>query len=192
MATLNPDHLLAQAERLIRAPPAGPPLQVDVRRAISAAYYSVFHAVLTAAATRSWEGRSGHPRITFWSTEASIIDACGNYATLRAVHWYRPSILGMFPPVASARTFAPLPRLLRSYRRSGTRPITTPASSFELPMRAWQSVTLGQRCAIGTPRPLMRETHSLCCFCSRHAEGCQCAPPPVGNLERIAGQAKAA
>jgi hypothetical protein len=50
MATLNPDQLLAQAERLIRAPPAGPPLQVDVRRAISAAYYSVFHAVLTAAA----------------------------------------------------------------------------------------------------------------------------------------------
>ncbi|HUB47685.1 MAG TPA: hypothetical protein VMB73_22130 [Acetobacteraceae bacterium] len=50
MSILNPEHLLAQATRLIEPRPAGPPLQVDVRRAISAAYYAVFHAVLTAAA----------------------------------------------------------------------------------------------------------------------------------------------
>ena len=50
MAVLNPDHLLEQAARLIEPPPAGPPRQVDVRRAISAAYYAVFHHVLTAAA----------------------------------------------------------------------------------------------------------------------------------------------
>lgn len=50
MATLNPDHLLEQAERLVRPPPAGPPRQVDVRRAISATYYAVFHALLAAAA----------------------------------------------------------------------------------------------------------------------------------------------
>jgi hypothetical protein len=47
---LNPDHLLEQAEKLIEPPPAGPPRQVDIRRAISAAYYSVFHATLRAAA----------------------------------------------------------------------------------------------------------------------------------------------
>lgn len=50
MAILNPDHLFEQAERLIVPPPAGPPRQVDVRRAISAAYYGLFHAMLIAAA----------------------------------------------------------------------------------------------------------------------------------------------
>lgn len=50
VATLNPDHLFEQAEKLVEAPQAGPPRQVDVRRAISAAYYAVFHALLTAVA----------------------------------------------------------------------------------------------------------------------------------------------
>lgn len=50
MAVLNPDHLFEQADRLIAPPPAGHPRQVDLRRAISAAYYGVFHAILTAAA----------------------------------------------------------------------------------------------------------------------------------------------
>lgn len=48
MAILNPDHLFEQAEKLI-SPPAGRPRQVDVRRAISAAYYAIFHATITAA-----------------------------------------------------------------------------------------------------------------------------------------------
>jgi hypothetical protein len=50
VATLNPDHLFEQAERLVAPPPAGPPRQVDLRRAISAAYYGLFHFCLTAAA----------------------------------------------------------------------------------------------------------------------------------------------
>src|ERR1700751_1842071 len=50
VAILNPDHLFEQADKLISPPPAGPPRQVDIRRAISAAYYGVFHAVLAAAA----------------------------------------------------------------------------------------------------------------------------------------------
>jgi hypothetical protein len=50
VAILNSDHLFEQAERLIAPPPADPPRQVDVRRAISAAYYGLFHSVLTAAA----------------------------------------------------------------------------------------------------------------------------------------------
>lgn len=48
MAILNPDHLFEQAGKLI-TPPAGRPRQVDVRRAISAAYYAIFHATITAA-----------------------------------------------------------------------------------------------------------------------------------------------
>lgn len=50
MATLNPDHLLDQAERLTTPQVSGPPRQADLRRAISTAYYAVFHAVATEAA----------------------------------------------------------------------------------------------------------------------------------------------
>ncbi len=52
MAILNPEHLLEQANRLIEPPPAGPPRQVDIRRAISAAYYAVFHFTLAEAANK--------------------------------------------------------------------------------------------------------------------------------------------
>jgi len=47
---LNPDHLLEQAEHLIeRRADGGEPRDVDLRRAISAAYYAVFHYILAAA-----------------------------------------------------------------------------------------------------------------------------------------------
>jgi uncharacterized protein (UPF0332 family) len=50
MPVLNPDHLLDQAERLIATTAAGgAPRQADLRRAVSAVYYGVFHAILTAA-----------------------------------------------------------------------------------------------------------------------------------------------
>jgi hypothetical protein len=49
VAILKPEHLFAQADRLI-ATRAGRPRQADIRRAISAAYYGIFHAILTAAA----------------------------------------------------------------------------------------------------------------------------------------------
>lgn len=50
MPILNPDHLIEQSERLIAPPPAGPPRQVDLRRAVSSAYYALFHLTLTALA----------------------------------------------------------------------------------------------------------------------------------------------
>jgi hypothetical protein len=50
MPVLNPDHLLDQADRLLAAPSGGAPRQADLRRAISSAYYAVFHALLTEAA----------------------------------------------------------------------------------------------------------------------------------------------
>lgn len=50
MAPLNPDHLLEQAEHLIeRRPDGGEPREVELRRAVSAAYYGVFHYILAAA-----------------------------------------------------------------------------------------------------------------------------------------------
>lgn len=50
MAVLNPDHLLDQAERLTAPSGVGAPRQADLRRAISASYYGVFHAIATEAA----------------------------------------------------------------------------------------------------------------------------------------------
>jgi hypothetical protein len=46
----NPDHLFEQADRLGASALAGPPRQADLRRAISAAYYGLFHFCLAAAA----------------------------------------------------------------------------------------------------------------------------------------------
>src|SRR5271165_6423098 len=50
MPVLNPEHLLDQADRLITPPTGGAPRQADPRRAISTAYYAIFHALLTEAA----------------------------------------------------------------------------------------------------------------------------------------------
>jgi hypothetical protein len=50
MSVLNPDHLLDQADKLIAPPGGGAPRQADLRRAISNAYYAVFHAIVTEAA----------------------------------------------------------------------------------------------------------------------------------------------
>jgi uncharacterized protein (UPF0332 family) len=57
----NPAHLLEQAERLAAPTAEGEPIDADLRRAISSAYYAVFHAVLSAAADRfvGRERRSG-------------------------------------------------------------------------------------------------------------------------------------
>jgi uncharacterized protein (UPF0332 family) len=49
VAILKPEHLFEQADRLM-ATRTGRPRQADIRRAISAAYYGIFHAILTAAA----------------------------------------------------------------------------------------------------------------------------------------------
>src|SRR5262245_20158318 len=50
MSIIDPDHLLDQADRLIASTGGGAPRQVDLRRAISNAYYALFHAVTTEAA----------------------------------------------------------------------------------------------------------------------------------------------
>jgi hypothetical protein len=50
LTILNPDHLFEQADRLIVPVVTGRPRQADLRRAISSAYYGVFHSTLTATA----------------------------------------------------------------------------------------------------------------------------------------------
>lgn len=50
MAAVSPEHLLEQADRLVAQPAHGAPRQADLKRAISNAYYALFHAILTRAA----------------------------------------------------------------------------------------------------------------------------------------------
>ena len=50
MAVLDPEELFEQAEFLIIPRKPGPPRQVDVRRAVSAAYYGVFHFICAEVA----------------------------------------------------------------------------------------------------------------------------------------------
>ena len=59
MAVPNPAHFFDQADKLMAPPPGGPPREVDLRRAISAAYYGLFHAVAAAAADH-YVGRTRH------------------------------------------------------------------------------------------------------------------------------------
>jgi hypothetical protein len=50
MAIIDHEHLLDQAELLIQRRRPGPARQADIRRAISAAYYALFHFIMTQAA----------------------------------------------------------------------------------------------------------------------------------------------
>ena len=50
MPVINSEHLLDQADRLVESPSGGAPRQTDLRRAISNAYYALFHALLCDAA----------------------------------------------------------------------------------------------------------------------------------------------
>jgi hypothetical protein len=49
---MNPQHLLDQAEHLTQRQTVGRPRATDLRRAVSAAYYAVFHTLTTAGAAR--------------------------------------------------------------------------------------------------------------------------------------------
>lgn len=50
MAIFDPDHFFDQGDRLTTSPLPGPIRQVDLRRAVSAAYYGVFHFTCAALA----------------------------------------------------------------------------------------------------------------------------------------------
>lgn len=50
MTTPRPDHFFEQADRLVVRPTVGAPRQVDLRRAISSAYYGLFHFVMRSVA----------------------------------------------------------------------------------------------------------------------------------------------
>lgn len=70
MATVNPEHLFEQATRLAGLS-QGRPRQADIRRAISAAYYGIFHATVTAAADQ-FVGRTNRSRSRYGLVYRSV------------------------------------------------------------------------------------------------------------------------
>ncbi|MEQ1864212.1 MAG: hypothetical protein ABL996_06115 [Micropepsaceae bacterium] len=61
---INPSHLIDQAGRLSASSRKGKPRQTDLRRAVSSAYYAVFHA-LAAAAADTFVGSSNRNAVSY-------------------------------------------------------------------------------------------------------------------------------
>jgi len=94
MPILNPDHLFDQADRLAAVPASGRPRQVDLRRAISSAWYGVFHFTM---ATLADEVVGVSPRS---SSRYGLVYRSLDHRTLRDI---RGDIAKQTPP----RRFAP-------------------------------------------------------------------------------------
>ena len=80
MAIVNPLHLLEQATLLLTAAPGRKPRQANLRRAISTAYYAIFHHLLTAAADefvgKSLRGESRYSLVYRSIDHGAIRRAC--------------------------------------------------------------------------------------------------------------------
>ena len=103
MAIPNPEHLFEQADRLITPPAGGAPRQVDLRRAISGAYYGVFHAALAAAADQvvGVTKRS--------SNQYALVYRSVDHKTLRDIcrEVQKQTLLGKYAPYAPRNGFGP-------------------------------------------------------------------------------------
>ena len=102
MAIFNPDHLFEQANKLISAQ-AGRPRQADIRRAISAAYYAIFHATITGAADQ-FVGVTNRDRSRYGLVYRSV-----SHAWLRDLckEVQKPTPSNKFKPYAPRTGFGP-------------------------------------------------------------------------------------
>jgi uncharacterized protein (UPF0332 family) len=102
VAILNPDHLFEQASKLISAQ-AGRPRQADIRRAISAAYYAIFHATITAAVDQ-FVGVTNRDRSRYGLVYRSV-----SHAWLRDLckEVQKPTLSNRFKPYAPSIGFGP-------------------------------------------------------------------------------------
>jgi hypothetical protein len=121
----NAEHLLDQAEPLIAPVGPGAPRQVDLRRAISSAYYAVFHAVLAAAADE-FVGRARRAETAYGLVYRRI-----DHGALRELcaELNRPSLAantnGMSPGPVSARTYRGSPDIWSNCSSEGCPRIAT-------------------------------------------------------------------
>jgi uncharacterized protein (UPF0332 family) len=95
VAIFNPDHLFEQAEELIM-PQSGRPRQADIRRAISAAYYGIFHATITKAVDQfvgATNRDKGHYSLVYRSVSHSRLrELCNEVQKPTLSNKYRPYV----------------------------------------------------------------------------------------------------
>jgi hypothetical protein len=109
MAILNSEHLIEQAENLIAAPRAGPPRQVDLRRAISSAYYGLFHYTLRCVADEfvgaTQRSTPSYALVYRAVDHRAFRDLCAEVLKQRPSQKYTPylPVVGLGPDI---RTFA--------------------------------------------------------------------------------------
>jgi hypothetical protein len=121
---LNPDHLLQQADQLISPVGGGAPRQADLRRALSTAYYALFHAIVTQAAD-TFVGRTQRSTAAY-----SLIYRSVEHRNLKAlcVDIKKPTLPSKYSEYAPAAGFgADLMQwllLLWIYKRNVIRPTT--------------------------------------------------------------------
>lgn len=75
---INWEHLLDLADEEAQAPQAGAPRQANLRRAISTAYYAIFHALLRKVAEKFVAGNQWKSRVLFYRSleHAKTRDRC--------------------------------------------------------------------------------------------------------------------
>lgn len=98
MPVLNPDHLFDQAGTLAAPPQAGAPRQADIRRAISSAYYGVFHFTMIALADEFvgiTQRSSTRYVLVYRSTDhRTLKDICNDLAKQTPPQKYAPYLPG--------------------------------------------------------------------------------------------------
>ena len=181
VAILSPDDLIAQATKLIRPPPAGPPLQADLRRAISSAYYAVFHLTLAAAADvvvgRIHRGSPNYALVYRSVDHRGFKELCEvtRKSSLRQNTGITGRQAGLAPILRALRR-----RLLRC-RRHDTKP--TMIHVLVSGSRPCSKLTWRERhCTTGRQRRRSSERPSWCCFCFLHDNP---QAPVCGRLLRV-------
>ena len=110
---MNPSHLLDQARRLATEGP-GRPRQDDLRRAVSAAYYAVFHLLVDAACGRivgkTRRGRALRDALSRAFAHGEMASVCDRFATGNVPPPLMPAVPRGVPARLRvvARTFVPL------------------------------------------------------------------------------------
>jgi hypothetical protein len=115
MSLLNPDHLFDQADQLATPPANGAPRQANLRRAVSTAYYALFHGILTEVSDQivgRGQRNSAQYALVYRSIQhRHLIDLCENIVKEKVPDKYKPFVPdGGFGPdlLAVAKTFADL------------------------------------------------------------------------------------
>jgi len=115
MPILNPEHLLAQADQLATPPAIGAPRQADLKRAVSATYYALFHAIVTDVADQvAGIGQRATPQyaLVYRSvTHRRLSELCENIVKQKLPDKYKPfQPQGGFGPdlLAVAKAFTDL------------------------------------------------------------------------------------